>query len=360
MKKILVALVLMTAATFSFAETERQAPAVVVEQVSESELQQAFKLVGRIEAAAKVDLLARVTGFLEERLFTEGTLVEAGKPLFRIEQAPYDIAKQQAEAELAGAQAALKNAQVQLERNQSLRKKAVVSQSQLDLSIAERDQARANVLKAEAGLRKAQLDLDYTLVKSPITGRIGKAHYSTGNLVGPNSSTLATVVQLDPIYVELSVSEKAMIEARRQGIDLENPPVAPTLRLSDGSDYEHPGTFNFVDPQVDRSTDTIRVRATFPNPDGILLPGEFVNVLVKERKALTVVSVPQSAVQKDREGYFVLTVDRDNKVELRRVQLGEQFNGRWAVQHGLLKGERIIIEGLQKARPGSIVQPVEG
>lgn len=360
MKKLLAALVMSSAASLAVAESSPPAPAVIVEQVSETELKQAFRMVGRIEATAKVDLLARVSGFLEQRMFTEGTFIEADSPLFQIERAPYEIAHQQAEAELASARAALKNAEAELSRNRTLKRRGAVSQSQLDLKVAERDQARANVLKAEAGLRSAQLDLDYTLVRSPISGRIGKARYSNGNLVGPNSESLATVVQLDPIYVELSVSEKDMIQARRDGMDLDNPPVAPRLELSDGSDYGRQGQFDFVNPEVDTNTDTIRVRASFPNPDGILLPGQFVHVTVETKQPEVVVSVPQAAVQRDREGFFVLALDRDNKVEIRRVKVGEQFEGRWRIQHGLLKGERIIIEGLQKARPGSIVNPVEG
>lgn len=360
MKKLLAALVMSAAASLAGADTSPPAPAVIVEQVSETELKQAFRMVGRVEATAKVDLLARVSGFLEQRMFTEGTFIDANKPLFQIERAPYEIAHQQAEAELASAQAALKNADAELRRNRTLKQRGAVSQSQLDLKVAERDQARANVLKAEAGLRKAQLDLDYTLVRSPISGQIGKARYSNGNLVGPNSESLATVVQLDPIYVELSVSEKDMIQARREGINLDNPPVAPRLELSDGSDYEMDGQFDFVNPEVDTNTDTIRVRASFPNPKGILLPGQFVHVTIETKQPKIVVSVPQAAVQKDREGFFVLTVDRDNKVEIRRIKVGDQFNGRWQIQHGLLKGERIIIEGLQKARPGSVVKPVEG
>lgn len=360
LKKILTALLITAAASLACADDSRPLPAVVVQQVSETEVKESFRMVGRIEAAAKVDLLARVSGFLEQRMFTEGKMVAAGDPLFLIEPATYEIAKQQAEAELAGARAGLKNTEAQLARNRTLRKRGAVSQSQLDLSVAERDQARANVLKAEAGLRAAQLDLDYTLVKSPIAGRIGKAHYSNGNLVGPNSSKLATVVQLDPIYVELSVSEKDMIQARRDGLTIDNPPVAPSLELSDGSAYEHPGAFNFVNPEVDTNTDTIRVRATFPNPDGVLLPGQFVHVAVQSKQAERVISVPQSAVQKDREGFFVLSVNKDNKVELRRVKMGEQFEGRWRVEHGLMKGERVIIQGLQKARPGTVVKPVEG
>lgn len=360
LKKTLATLLISGAASLAMADQAPSAPAVVVQQVTETELRQAFRMVGRIEAAARVDMLARVSGFLEQRLFTEGTLIKAGEPLFQIEKAPYEIAHQQAEAELAGAQAALKNAQAELARNRTLRQRGAVSQSQLDLKVAERDQARANVMKAEAGLRKAQLDLDYTQVSSPIAGRIGKARYSNGSLVGPNSESLATVVQLDPIYVELSVSEKNMIQARRDGMDLDNPPVAPKLELSDNSFYEHAGQFNFVNPEVDTNTDTIRVRATFPNPDGVLLPGQFVHVSVESKQPEQVISIPQAAVQKDREGFFVLTVNRDNTVEIRRVKMGEQFKGQWRVEHGLLKGERIVIEGLQKARPGSIVNPVEG
>lgn len=359
-KNVLITLFLCTLVSVSHAAQNGNAPAVTVQQVQQTELKDSAHFVGRVEAVAKVELLARVSGFLEKRLFTEGLSVKAGDTLFQIEKATYQIARQQALAEIAGARASLKNAETELRRTRALRKRNAIAQSQVDLKEAERDQAKANVLKAQASLRKADLDLAYTEVKTPLSGRIGKARYSEGNLVGPNSSSLATVVQIDPVYVELSVSEKALIEARRDGMDQENPPVAPRLVLADGSDYEHMGEFNFINPEVDPDTDTIRVRATFPNPEHILLPGQFVNVRLTTKEPQIVVAVPQAAVQKDREGYFVLTVDRDNKVEMRRIKVGAQFDGMWQVEHGLVRGERIITEGLQKARPGALVNPQEG
>lgn len=334
-------------------------PAVTVQTVAETELTPSFRLVGRVEATARVDLTARVSGLLQERLFQEGRPVKKGDVLFNIERESYDIQVAQAKADLASARASLKNAQASLSRSQRLRKSNAIPKAELDSAVAARDQAKAQVMKAEALLRNAQLNLSYTTISSPIDGHIGKANLSIGNLVGPNTGALATVVSMDPIYVSLAVSEKLMIEARRQGIRLEAPPVAPSLTLADGSEYAHAGEFNFVSPEVDQNTDTITVRATFPNPDGVLLPGEFVSVSVKHKNPTPVIAIPQAAIQKDREGYFVLAVDRENQVSIRRVNVGEQNNGLWIVSTGLMVGDRIVTEGIQKARPGSTVNAVE-
>lgn len=337
---------------------DKPLPAVIVHQVMESDLTPTFKLVGRIEASERVNLLARVSGFLETRLFAEGRQVEKGQPLFRIEKARYEIALKQAQADLASARAALKNAQSNLKRISQLKKRQAVSQSQLDQAAAEKDQASAQVLKAEAGLQKAELDLSYTEIQAPFSGRIGKTNFSEGDLISPESGTLATLVKVDPVYVEMSVSEKLMLDARRKGIDLDNPPVAPRLQLSDGSEYEHNGSFNFISPEVDRNTDTITLRADFPNPNGLLLPGEFVHVTIKRKQPEVGIMIPQSAVQRDRQGYYVLSVGEGDMVQLTRVQLGPQIEGKWRVLEGLKSGARIITEGLQKVKPGIPVQAV--
>jgi len=334
-------------------------PGVVVTTVEQSDLTPVFNVVGRIEATERIELLPRVSGYIEERLFIEGGRVTKDQLLFRIEKAPYKIALQQAQADLAGAKAGLKNAEAELTRMKQLRKKAAVSKSDLELAEANRDQNKAQVMLAQAGLDNANLNLSYTDIKSPIDGRIGIANFSVGNLISPNTTTLATVVTTDPVYVELNISEKVMLEARRNGLNSEEAPNKPTLVLSDGSTYSEPGTFTFISPEVNRNTDTLLIRVSFPNKQGLLLPGEFVQVQIEKKNQQVSVAIPQSAVQKNKDNYYVLVIDKENKVEVRPVQLGRQQQGQWEVKAGLVIGERIIVEGLQKVRPGAEVNPVD-
>lgn len=338
--------------------TDAPLPGVVVKAVEQSTLAPVFQVMGRIEAKERVQLLPRVSGYLEQRLFTEGARVEKDQLLFRLEQAPYKIAVQQALANLAGAQAGLKNAQAELTRVQQLRKKSAASKADLDLAEARRDQNKSQVMLAQAGLDNAHLNLSYTQIKSPIAGRIGVANFSVGNLINPGNQPLATIVTTDPVYVELNISEKLMLEARRNGLDV-NQTNAPTLILSDGSTYSESGTFTFISPEVSRSTNTVMIRVAFANQQDLLLPGEFVKVQIQAKHDDALIAIPQSAVQKDKDSYYVLLVDKENTVSVRRVQLGEQQQGQWEVTAGLMLGERIIVEGLQKVRPGITVNPVE-
>ncbi len=232
-----------------------------------------------------------------------------------------------------------------------------VSQASLDQSEADLATAQAAVLHAQAELRAANLDLNYTEIRSPINGRTSRATYSVGNLVNSSSDPLATVTRFDPIYVTIKVSEEQLIDARKRGIDLDNPPVAPSLLLSDGTSYPFEGRFEYLAAQVDQGTDTITARAEFPNAEKILLPGQFVSVLVRQKAPEFAIAVPQTAVQQDANGYFVLVVDREDTVEMRRVTLGRQVDSVWVVQDGLATGERVIVQGIQKAGVGKKVKP---
>lgn len=346
--------------TSALAQEQGPAPSVIVIEASEQEITPVVRYPGRAEAVETVELRARVEGFLEQRNFREGADVAKGDILFVIEQEPYKIVVEQRRAELAAAVATEKNAQADFKRKKALSKRNDVSRAALDQSEAELATAQADVLHARAALRSANLDLDYTEIRSPIDGRTSRATYSVGNLVNTSSDPLATITRFDPIYVTIKVSEEQLIDARKRGIDLDNPPVAPSLLLSDGSSYPFEGRFEYLAAQVDQGTDTITARAEFPNPNKILLPGQFISVLVRQKAPEFAITVSQTAVQQDSNGYFVLVVDREDTVEMRRVTLGRQVDSDWVVQDGLATGERVIVQGIQKAGVGKKVNPTLG
>lgn len=343
--------------TNAMAQDAQNLPSVIAIEVSEQEVTPVFKYPGRAEAVETVELRARVEGFLEQRNFREGADVAKGDILFVIEQEPYKIVVEQRRAELAAVEAKEKNAQADFKRKKALAKRNDVSRASLDVSEAELATAKADVLHARAALRSANLDLNYTEIRSPINGRISLATYSVGNLVNPTSDPLATITRFDPIYVTIKISEEQLIDARKRGIDLDNPPVAPSLLLSDGSSYAYEGKFEYLAAQVDQGTDTITARTEFPNSEKILLPGQFLNVLVRQKAAKFSITVPQTAVQQDANGYFVLVLDHENTVEMRRIFVGRQIDNNWLVNDGLATGERVIVQGIQKAGVGKKVNP---
>jgi len=336
----------------------QELPGVIVAPVTLQDVTPQFEYVGRVEAVETVDLRARVEGFLESRNFREGSEIDVGDLLFVIEKETYEVTVLEQEADLAVAQATLTNSEADFKRKSALADRGDVSIAVLDQARATLDIDKANVLKAKAALRQARLDLSYTEIRSPIAGKISRARYSVGNLVDPNSEPLATITSVDPVYVVIAVSEKQLIDARKRGIDLDNPPVSPSLILTDGSPYPVEGSFEYLEPSVDQTTDTITARAIFPNPNRLLLPGQFVSVVVRQKANLTKLVIPQSAVQQDNRGHFVLVVDRENTVELRRITVGQQTDMNWVVESGLAKGERVIVQGIQKVRPDMKVSPV--
>ncbi|HXQ49755.1 MAG TPA: efflux RND transporter periplasmic adaptor subunit [Stellaceae bacterium] len=332
-------------------------PSVSVTPVVSREVTETADFVGRITAVDKVDIVARVPGFIEQRAFTEGQQVKTGDLLFRVEQDTYKAAMAQANANLAKAKAAEANAALQLARGKELVRNQNIPQATVDQRAADEASAQADVLEAQAALDLAQINLGYTEIHAPIDGRIGLANFTVGNLVGPNSGTLATIVSQDPIYVIFQASEREVLDYKRRIAEVgdANGHVAVRVRLPDGTLYEQSGLTDFLDIQVSGSTDTVAVRAPLPNPKGMLVPGEFVGVVVAAGAPQRALMVPQSALQLDQAGRYVLLVDDAKKVELRRVTTGAEQERDVAVTSGLKEGELVIVEGVQKVRPGQVV-----
>jgi membrane fusion protein (multidrug efflux system) len=319
---------------------------------------QSFEFVGRIKATDKVELRARVEGFLEKVLFKEGQDVKTGDLLYQIEKAQFEAAVDQAKGNLSVAEAEQTNAKLQYDRNLELSKRQFSPQSQVDQDRAALDSARGKILQLQAALKQAQLNLSYTDIRAPIDGRIGRTAFTVGNLVNPASGVLATIVSQDPIYVLFPVSVRdleTIREARRkEGGGLAK--IDIRLRLSNGQDYPHPGTWNFTDPQVEQQTDSLIIRATMPNPERALVDGQFVTAVIHERKEEPRLVIPQAALQVDQSGYYALVVTDQHKVEQRRVQTGPNLGTDVVVTSGVREGDKVIVDGIQKVRPGQVVQ----
>ena len=356
-KAALATLVFLVCRGIAAAQGVAPPPAVSVAPVVSRQVTETADFVGRIVAVDKVDIVARVSGFIEERNFTEGQQVQAGDLLFRIEQATYKAAVDQQRANLARAKATQTNTALQLERGKELIANRTIPQSTLDQRAADDAAAKADVMQAQALLEQAEINLGYTEIRSPIDGKIGLASFTVGNLVAPTSGTLARIVSQDPIYVTFQASERDVLAYKRRLAESadKNPHVTIHLKLPDGTIYEQPGITNFLDVQVDPNTDTQIVRAQVPNPDGRLVPGGVVGVVVERGPPQAALVVPQAAVQLDQAGRYVLIVDEAKKVELRRVTTGVEEGRDVVVTEGLKEGELVIVEGVQKVRPGQIV-----
>jgi len=340
------------------AAAQPPAPAVGVRVAPMKGVSQSFEFVGRIKATDKVEIRARVEGFLQKVLFKEGQDVKAGDLLYQIEKVQFQAAVDQAKANVVVAEAELTRAKLEYDRALDLSKRQFSPQSQVDQNKAALDTAAGRLMQLKAALTQAEVNLDYTDIRAPIDGRIGRTTHTVGNLVNPATGVLATIVSQDPIYVLFPVSVRdleAIREARRKDgggmakIDIR-------VRLPSGQEYPHPGVWNLTDPQVDPQTDTLIMRATIPNPERTLTDGQFVTAIIRERQEAPRLVVPQAALQVDQSGYYVLVVNDQDKVEQRRVQTGPQLGTDVVATSGVKEGDKVIVDGIQKVRPGQVVQ----
>tara|TARA_B110000240_G_scaffold141967_1_gene157014 strand:- start:363 stop:1493 length:1131 start_codon:yes stop_codon:yes gene_type:complete len=333
-------------------------PAVSVFQVKTEEVGQYLEFVARTEPNQSVEIRARVEGELISRSFTEGGIVTKGQELFQIDPDQYSASLAEAEAALKSQRVGAANALRNLERGQELSKTGFISNSDLDKLVTTSSQAEAAVRSAEANLEKASLNLQYSTIHAPFTGSIGRVKFNVGNLVTPQSDSLATLISIDPMYVNFQLEEARYLNYLQMPEDIQQE-VNLTLRLPNNQVYTGDGVVNFADTRIDESTGTVAMRAEFSNKNGSLVPGLFVTLMIETEDKESVALVPQVAVQENQQGKFVLVVGEDNKVVARVVQLGRRMNAMWVVESGLEAGEQIVIEGLQKVRPGVEVDPIE-
>ncbi|EPZ17454.1 hypothetical protein M622_01405 [Thauera terpenica 58Eu] len=342
------------------------APVVTVMTVQSALVPLVTELPGRTTAYLIAELRPQVGGIVQQRAFTEGSEVRAGQLLYRIDAAPYQAAYDSAKANLARAEANLQVAKVTAERYAGLVRIQAVSKQANDDAQAALQLAQADISAAKAALDKTRIDLDHTQVKSPISGRIGRSSVTQGALVTANqAAALATVQQLDPIYVDLTQSSADMLRIRRDlaagTLQREAKAAVPvTLVLEDGSEYASAGSLAFSEVTVDENTGSVTLRAKFPNPKGDLLPGMYVRARLPQGVRSEAILVPHAALMRDARGKaLVMVVDAENKVQARPVQVVQSLDSQWVVTDGLQPGERIIVEGLQKVRPGASVQAEE-
>ena len=329
-------------------------PAVLVVPAETRPLGRQAEFIGRVEAIEKVEIRARVQGFLVEQRFEAGAQVKKGQLLFTIEREPFEAALAQRKAQLAAAEATLKNAAAQLERYKTLESRQVASQAQLDVNVAEEARARASVMEAKAAIQDAEIKLSYTEIKSPIDGRVGREAVTPGNLVSPETGVLTTVVRTDEMHVLFPVTQAELIKARRE-TKVEK--LSVKARLADGSFLPQSGKMDFLDVLVDPRTDGQLVRAVFPNPDGMLTDGQTVRVTIEQTAPKEFTVVPLAAVATDQAGRFLYVVNKDDVVEERRLKLGMERDGLAAVSEGVAAGERVIVQGQQRVKPGAKVNP---
>jgi membrane fusion protein (multidrug efflux system) len=341
------------------------APEVGVITVRPTTVQRITELPGRTSAVTSSDVRPQITGVILQRLFTEGSEVKEGQQLYEIDPRPYKAALDQAMAQRAQDQAQLEAAQLDLARFQQLATREFATRQQLDNQQAVVNRLIAAVAADTAAVESAQINLSYTKVFSPISGRIGHSTVTPGALVtADQAAALATITQLDPIYVDVSQSAATLLRLNRElaAAELEKSgegAAKVTLKLEDGSIYPLPGKLQFTEVNVNEGTGTVLLRAIFPNPQRLLLPGMYVHAAVIEGVNRNGILVPQQAISRNTHGdATVLVVGEDDKAELRVIETGPAIEDKWVVTSGLRPGEQVIVDGLQNTRSGAAVRPL--
>ena len=341
----------------------QRAPQVSVTEIQPTELNMTTTLQGRTAPYLVADVRPQVAGILQKRLFKEGSEVKEGQALYQIDPAVYEAAVASAKAELQRAQAVLYQTRLTANRYAQLVKTNAISKQNNDDAQAAYKQAQAAVAAAEAGLKNAQINLDYTTVRSPITGRIGRSLVTPGALLSAHQAQNMAVVQtLDPIYVDVTQSSKEILSLKKDiaagKLKTKDGAIPVTLIMEDGTKYPQTGELTLSEVSVDPGTGTITLRAEFPNPDNILLPGMFVRTELPQGTMEKALLVPQRAVMREANGTPYVYVVEDGKIAIRRLVTHRTQGQNWIVEDGLKPGEKVVIEGLQRIRPGVPVQIV--
>jgi len=334
-------------------------PLVKVWEVAQGDAPYPGQYQGQTQGSRAAQVVARVQGVIQKRVYEEGGMVDAGELLFQLEPDTYKAAVENARGALAQAEAQSDRANREWDRIRPLYAKNAVSQKDRDNALSDYNAAQANVVAAKAALQTAQINLDYCSVLSPVRGLTGKEAYTVGNFVIPGQ-VLTTVNQVDPIHVNFYAPSAFVMRLKQ--LEQEGRLVMPQegfnarIRLLNGMMYQHEGRVTFIDKQVDPATGAVKMRAEFPNPEGLVLPGQFVRVFIDGAMLKNAILIPQKAVLQTQKGDLVMVVNKDNAIEARQVQLADAIEKNFLVKQGLAAGERIVLEGVLKARPGQSVR----
>jgi membrane fusion protein, multidrug efflux system len=368
-RRWLVSAAMLALAFSAHAQTPGGPPSVGVVKAEQTAITETSEFIGRIQAIDRVALTARVTAFLDQRFFTEGAEVKQGDLLYRLEQPPFQAVVEQQEAAVADNAAKLANANIQLARATALLNTPAGQRSNVDDSTANQRSAAAQLQSAQAALKTAQINLNYTEIHAPVAGKISRTSITEGNVVSPSTGALATIVSQDPMYVLFPVASRLLTELQQRYADKGGMnAVVVRLRLPDGRLYNQTGKIDYIEPTVSGTTDTILLRAQIPNPplrapdpgqevERALVDNAFVTVLVEGIEPVEALGIPRKAVLSDQQGDYVYVVGPDNKAQIRRITLGQSTPTTAVVAAGLKEGETVIAEGIQRARPGLVVNP---